>query len=83
MSNALVSECIDLDERLGVIVDTETYASTVIEIRAKDGETLKQIEVIGGQEGQDTIVDGEMIDQWKTKPKLLLLLLSEIWLKEK
>jgi len=63
MSNALVSECIDLDERLGVIVDTETYASTVIEIRAKDGETLKQIEVIGGQEGQDTIVDGEMIDQ--------------------
>lgn len=63
MSNALVSECIDLDERLGVIVNTETYASTVIEIRAKDGETLKQIEVIGGQEGQDTIVDGEMIDQ--------------------
>jgi hypothetical protein len=63
MSNALVSECIDLDERLEVIVDTETYASTVIEIRAKDGETLKQIEVIGGQEGQDTIVDGEMIDQ--------------------
>lgn len=63
MNNALVSECIDLDERLGVIVDTETYASTVIEIRAEDGETLKQIEVIGGQEGQDTIVDEEMIDQ--------------------
>jgi len=59
---ALSEETLDLDERLEVHVDTETYASTVVEIRAEDGETLKQIEVIGGQaKGQETIVNGERL----------------------
>jgi len=63
MREALMSECIDLDERLEVHVDTETYDSTIVEIRGEDGETLKEIEIIGSQEkGQDTIVDGEWIE---------------------
>jgi len=59
-----MSECIDLDEHLEVHVDTETYDSTIVEIRGEDGETLKEIEIIGSQEkGQDTIVDGEWVDE--------------------
>jgi len=61
--SGIVEEAIDLDERLEVHVDTETYASTVVEIRAEDGETLKQIEVIGGvKKGQDTIVNGDLVE---------------------
>jgi len=33
--SALTEETLDLDERLEVYVDTETYASTVIEIRTE------------------------------------------------
>jgi len=63
MREALMSECIDLDERLEVHVDTETYDSTIVEIRGEDGETLKEIEIIGSQEkGQDTVVNGDLID---------------------
>jgi len=61
--SALTEETLDLDERLEVYVDTETYASTVVKIRAEHGETLKEIEIIGGEEkGQDTIVNGDLIE---------------------
>jgi hypothetical protein len=64
MREALMSECIDLDEGLEVHVDTETYDSTIVQIRGEDGETLKEIEIIGSQEkGQDTIIDGEWVDE--------------------
>jgi len=59
-ANALVEETIDLNERLEVFIDDESYDSTMIVIKGENGQVLKETEVIGSRDdGQVLVVNGE------------------------